>query len=339
MVIGMSANREIKVFATSPYSTEGSSDDYLRKVADVARWSEASGCEGILVYTDNQMLDPWLVSQVIIESTTRLSPLVAVQPVYMHPYSVAKMVSSLAYLYRRRIYLNMVAGGFVNDLASLNDTTPHDRRYDRLIEYTTIIRRLCAGEPAVTFEGEFYRVHNLKLTPPVPPELMPGFLVSGSSEAGLAAATATGATAVKYPKPASEDEGTISSPDKETGVRVGIVARETSNEAWRVARERFPEDRKGQLMHQLAQKSSDSAWHEQLSKRTETGDSPYWLIPFQNYKTFCPYLVGSYERVAEEVSRYLGLGYSTFILDIPPNAEELESIGKVFDFAKTQAVR
>src|SRR5580700_5123467 len=106
----MSANREIKVFATSPYSTEASSTDYLRKVADVARWSEACGCEGILVYTDNQMIDPWLVSQVIIESTSRLSPLVAVQPVYMHPYSVAKMVSSLAYLYQRRIYLNMVAG-------------------------------------------------------------------------------------------------------------------------------------------------------------------------------------------------------------------------------------
>ncbi len=182
-------------------------------------------------------------------------------------------------------------------------------------------------------------MHNLKLTPPVPPDLMPGFLVSGSSEAGLTAAAATGAIAVKYPKPPSEDDGACVRPDMETGVRVGIIARKNSTEAWQVAHERFPEDRKGQIMHQLATISSDSAWHGQLSQRTEPGDSPYWLVPFQNYKSFCPYLVGSYERVGEEVSRYLGLGYTTFILDIPPAAEELESIGRVFDFAKTQAVQ
>ena len=59
-------------------------------VADVARWSEAAGCEGILVYTDNGIVDPWLVSQLILQSTERLAPLVAVQPAYMHPYWVAK---------------------------------------------------------------------------------------------------------------------------------------------------------------------------------------------------------------------------------------------------------
>jgi alkanesulfonate monooxygenase len=46
--------------------------------------------------------------------------------------------------------------------------------------------------------------------------------------------------------------------------------------------------------------------------------------------------VGAYGRVADEISRYLALGYRTFILDIPPNAEELDSIGKVFDIAREQ---
>ena len=27
----------------------------------IARWSEAAGCEGILVYTDNRLVDPWLI--------------------------------------------------------------------------------------------------------------------------------------------------------------------------------------------------------------------------------------------------------------------------------------
>jgi alkanesulfonate monooxygenase len=41
-------------------------------VIDVARWSEEAGSEGILVYTDNSLVDPWLVSQIIVQHTTFL---------------------------------------------------------------------------------------------------------------------------------------------------------------------------------------------------------------------------------------------------------------------------
>src|SRR5207245_9919474 len=83
--------------------------------------------------------------------------------------------------------------------------TPHDKRYERLIEYTLIIRELLAGAAAVSHEGEFCTVKNLRLTPPLPQDLFPGIFVSGSSDAGLAAATAIGATAVQYPKAPSEE--------------------------------------------------------------------------------------------------------------------------------------
>src|SRR5699024_10926397 len=122
----------IEVFSTCPESADYSSEDYVRQVQNVAAWSEEAGCRGILVYADNRLADPWQVSQIIIKSTRHLAPLVAVQPIYMHPYSVAKMVSSLGYMYQRKMYLNMVAGGFKNDLKALNDPTPHDLRYERL---------------------------------------------------------------------------------------------------------------------------------------------------------------------------------------------------------------
>ncbi len=114
-------------------------ETYVQRVIDVAQWSwSKAGCAAILVYTrmTRPIVDPWLVSNIILQNTKTLCPLVAIQPVYMHPYSVAKMVSEkLLYLqYGRRMYLNMVAGGFKNDLISLNDTTPHDERYTRLIE-------------------------------------------------------------------------------------------------------------------------------------------------------------------------------------------------------------
>ncbi|MGH7529182.1 MAG: LLM class flavin-dependent oxidoreductase [Gemmatimonadales bacterium] len=319
----------VEAFSTCEASTDDRGG-YTRRVADVARWSEQAGCTGILVYSDNRLVDPWLVSQIIIQNTQRLCPLVAVQPAYMHPYTVAKMVASLAHLHGRRIYLNMVAGGFKNDLVALNDTTPHDQRYDRLIEYTSLIRQLVAGGP-VSCEGAYYTVKNLKLTPPVPPELFPGIFVSGSSDAGLAAAKAIGATAVKYPKAPGEEVSPGEGVD--AGVRVGIIAREDGDDAWRVARARFPEDRKGQLTHQLAMKVSDSAWHKQLSDLaadTKEQESPYWLVPFENYKTMCPYLVGSYDRVGEELARYITVGYRSFILDIPPSEEELHHTNQTF---------
>jgi len=333
---GTTTDLPIEVFSTCPNSSGTSAESYLKKVANVARWSEQSGCRGILVYTDNSLVDPWLVSQTIIENTVTLCPLVAVQPIYMHPYTVAKMVASFGFLYGRQIYLNMVAGGFKNDLDALNDTTAHDKRYERLTEYTKIIRQLLASSDPISFSGEFYKVSKLKMTPPLPQHLFPGIFVSGSSEAGVAAAEAMGATAIRYPKPAREYETEPIVDDIPSGIRVGIIARQSTEEAWMTAHRRFPEDRKGQLTHQLAMKVSDSSWHEELSKladETRGEQSPYWLVPFENYKTFCPYLVGSYEQVGEELARYMAAGYHSFILDIPPNEEELHHTKLTLDYA------
>lgn len=334
----MNAARKVKsvdLFSTCPQSSLPVEGSYLRHVAEVARWSEAAGCKGILVYSDNSLVDVWLLSQVIVEHTQRLCPLVAVQPIYMHPYAAAKMVASFGYLYGRQIYLNMVAGGFKNDLIALNDTTPHDSRYARLIEYTSIIKQLLSKD-SVTFEGAFYKVDKLKMSPPLSAELFPGIFISGSSEAGLEAAKAIGATAIKYPKPAKECASDPPAEGSDSGIRIGIIARLSASEAWRIAEERFPEDRKGQLTHQLAMKVSDSLWHKQLSNTAEAvknDNSPYWLRPFENYKTFCPYLVGSYEIVANELARYIDLGYKTFILDVPPSKEEFSNIRQTFDCA------
>jgi len=332
----VSSESAIEIISTSPQSKDLPREDYVQNVIDVAQWSEEAGCTAILVYTDNSLVDPWLVSQIILQNTQTLCPLVAIQPIYMHPYSVAKMVASFAHLYERRIYLNMVAGGFRNDLLALNDTTPHDDRYARLVEYTTIIKLLLASPDPVTYEGKFYRVDKLRMTPALAPEYFPGILMSGSSDAGLAAAKAVDAVAVQYPKPARECEPAASLNGLRAGVRVGIIARETSEEAWNIAYERFPGDRKGQIAHQLAMKVSDSQWHKQISeiaKDDNFAQGVYWTWPFENYKTFCPYLVGSYQDVSEEVCRYLAIGYRMFILDIPPSRPELQHVQAVFQMA------
>jgi alkanesulfonate monooxygenase len=215
----------------------------LRHVIDIAHWSEEFFCTGMLIYTDNGLIDPWLIAQIVIENTNRLMPLVAVQPIYMHPYSVAKLIASIAYLHNRPIALNMLAGGFRNDLIALGDTTEHDDRYVRTTEYTQIITRLLEGDGETTLTGKYYSVTNLKMTPALPTELFPEILISGSSPAGMAAAKAIGAMAIRYPQP-PEFEATeydALATGVKCGIRVGIIAREGSEEAWRIAHQRFPE--------------------------------------------------------------------------------------------------
>jgi alkanesulfonate monooxygenase len=328
----------VGIFTTCPQSKDLDRPDYVRQVIEIAHWSEEFHCDGMLIYTDNGLVDPWLIAQIVVENTEHLMPLVAVQPIYMHPYSVAKLVTSIAYLHNRRIALNMLAGGFRNDLLALGDTTEHDDRYLRTTEYTQIIRRLLQGDGATELNGKYYSVKNLKMTPPLPPELFPEILISGSSAAGMAAAQAIGATAIRYPQPAEfeEAERDALATGTKCGMRVGVIARKDDEEAWRVAHERFPEDRRGQLAHQVAMKVSDSVWHKQLSaldQRSQSDDSPYWLGPMQNYKTFCPYIVGSYARVATELGRYISLGFRTVILDIPPSRDELAHVMESFRMA------
>jgi alkanesulfonate monooxygenase len=335
---GVSYASTVNVFSTAPQSDGLDETVYLARLAEVARWSEQAGCKGILIYTDNRLVDAWLVAQAVIQNTEALCPLVACQPVYMHPYAIAKMVSSFGYFYGRQVYLNMVAGGFRGDLLALGDDTPHDARYDRLLEYTTIVKQLLAGGP-VSFTGRFYRVENLSLKPALPPGLFPGIFLSGSSDAGMAAARALGATAIEYPNPV--EEYGMACERANAGIRIGIIADESEERAWEIAHDRFPGDRKGQLTHKLTMKVSDSAWHKQLSdldRKLGSGKSRYWLWPFKNYKTFCPYLVGSHEQVAGELAKYIGAGFTNFILDIPAEEQDLRTAGTVFRMAAESSV-
>jgi alkanesulfonate monooxygenase len=334
---------EVDIFSTAPQSSEYETLRYAAHLAEVASWSEKAGCRGILIYSDNSLVDPWLVAHQILENTERLCPLVAVQPAYLHPYSAAKMVASLSYLYGRKIYLNMIAGGFRGDLLALCDETTHDDRYSRLYEYTTIIKGLLVNGEPFNFCGQFYRIRNLVMRPALPRELVPGLFISGTSEAGARAARLLDAVAVEYPEQGSKYEDTKRA--SKAGIRIGIIAAEDSEQAWARAYQRFPGDSVGRIKHVAAMRISDSQWHKNLAKlERETTEScrTYWLWPFRNYNTFCPYLVGSYCEVSEEIVTYLKAGFTNFILDIPREEIDLQRARRVFDLAlekSAQAMR
>jgi alkanesulfonate monooxygenase len=318
---GVGIQTALQVFSTCP-PCETEAEGYIRRIREAARWSEEAGCTGMLVSAENSLADPWLVSQIVIQSTESLCPLVAVQPAHMHPYAVAKAVSTLAFLHGRRVFLNILAGGFKSDSAALSHPTAQHGRYARLVEYTQVIQQLLNRQGPVTFEGKFYSVTDLTLRPRLGAELHPGILISGSPEAGMAAARETGAIAIQYPEPPLLEPSRLSRHSGRYGVRVGIVTRPRGEDAWSAALARFPGG--GRLDGHRATQASDSR-------------DTYWVHPFENYQSSCPYLVGSYQDVADEVSRYAANGYHTFILDIPAAREEFEHIGRMFQTASRKA--
>jgi alkanesulfonate monooxygenase len=104
-VRGNSGCATVDVFSTCPPPTGAGGGEYVQRVIDVARWSEETDCRGILVYADNGLVDPF---PDYYSEHHRSVVAGRRQPVYMHPYTVAKIIACLGQVYGRRIYLNMV---------------------------------------------------------------------------------------------------------------------------------------------------------------------------------------------------------------------------------------
>lgn len=312
---------------------------YLESVKQTARYADEAGWEAVLIYTDHRQIDPWLLAQHIVQHSSRLRPLVAVQPAYAHPFTVAKATWSIAALYGRQVYLNMVAGDFPRDRGSLYDDLSHDDRYERLVEYASVVKAVFQDKRPTTFVGRYYRVKDLQLASPVAPELFPEITVSGSSPAGLAAARRLSGRAIHYLRPPGEYADDAFNPQLQDGVRLGIIVRETADEAWRKAYQRFPASANGAALRDFASSVSDSSWVKDLSTRADqqSGDDPYWLSPYKHAQTSCPYLVGSMTSVADRLARCIQVGLRTFLLDLPEDAEDSRRIAAVFELARTRA--
>jgi alkanesulfonate monooxygenase len=334
----------IEVYTSSPSETVPSPESYVARLRQVAQWSDWHGCRGMLIYTDNRSSDPWVLAQDVIAHTETLAPLIAVQPVYMHPYAAAQKLAALARVYKRSIDLNFVAGGFQYDLAALDDRLGHDARYERLSEYGSILTKLLKGD-RVTIKGQYYNVFGLKLDWNVSTDLYPMLTASGSSPAGLKCAQALGAVAVMYPKPLEPHQVSNSSSvfseaqsaGVHTGIRIGILARESAEDAWTEAKMRFPENPSGEAMRKSAVQATDSSWLRQLSTLADqekaAGRDVYWLGPFGSLKSFCPYLVGAYDEVASYLAAYLRGGVRLIILDAPREEQDLDHAYRVIQRA------
>jgi alkanesulfonate monooxygenase len=319
--------RVVKVFTVMPRTQ--SAPQYLKKLRSLAACSEAIGCTGMLLFLGNDTpVDPWLAAHTILSETRSLRPLVAVNPVYMHPFAAARMISSLTLLFRRRIYLNLITGTSTADHAALDDGLPHDARYRRLGEYAAAVNMLLSrGRPA-SFEGEYYRLRNAQLIPGVADEMRPGMLLAGHSASARVLAESIGAESLQMLGPTLNDV-----PARVTAFNFGVVARDSRDAAVEAAKRLFPVDDIGQEVAAKAMAATDATWKRALWKdftSEEIGADGYWLGPFRNGHADCPYLVGDHGSIAKHIVQLVERGCRTLIIDTPGDEQEIREIARAF---------
>jgi alkanesulfonate monooxygenase len=315
----------LRIFSAIPRNPDNPRahvDDLVR----VARFGDRHGLAGTLLFTSNDTpVDPWAMAQHIVAQTQLCAPLIAVNPVYAHPFTVAKLVSSLGELHRRKVYLNMITGAATGDLTALGDAEPHQERYARLEEFIRIVRQLLGSPRPLSFKGRYYATDNLQLRPRLPPDLMPEFLLAGQSDAAHRVARETGALMMQM-LPKDLEQG-IRSP----GINLGIFARADRRQAIRDAGHRFQDSAEARQLLAFSMDNTDSTWKRRLADsggKGELHDNGYWLLPFLTYQADCPYLVGSYQEIGAHLRRFAELNVTTMILDMVADDDELVHIAK-----------
>jgi len=315
----------LRIFPATPRNHEPTS--HIDNIMRVARFSEINGFEGPLLFTGNDIaVEPWTMAQHILSQTTKISPLIAVNPVYMHPFTVARLVSSFAQLYGRKVYLNMVTGTATSDLSAIGEQHSHEDRYLRLGEFISIVRKLLVSARPISFNGKFYSLRNLQLRPSFPVALLPEFLIAGQSDDALRVSSEMGCLAMQMLPPTLED-GLSNAP----GVNMGIVARQERDQAWRAAHVLFQDSAENRDVLKYTMSNTDSVWKRRLGAEAEIEElreNGYWLGPFMNYQADCPYLVGSYSDVGSSLRRFVEKKISTIILDVIADEEELQHVSR-----------
>ncbi|HUP13950.1 MAG TPA: LLM class flavin-dependent oxidoreductase [Niastella sp.] len=323
------ASNDFRVFTTIR-RIEGVTD-YTGALRSFFRTNDQYGFTGSLIFQNNTNdIEPWVIAQELLSCTASLSPFIAVNPIYMHPYTAAQKILSLTRLYNRKIYINFITGTSLSDLDAMNGLLSHEERYQRLTEYMAIVSHLLTSRVPLTNNGRYYQVKNLRLTGQLAAALTPEIYIAGSSaDAGLAREK-TGAGKIEMARPLA---ACTTRPAENVIIHFGIIAAADAATARQQLLDdysaRFPEAKE---LFDLSMKNTDATWKTLLKEEKE--DHIYRLEPFKHFSADCPYLVGSYEQVAQYLNHYITGGRKTFIIEA--DHHQLESIHTVLQLLNRQ---
>ena len=314
--------------------------DYMKQIAQAA---ESLGYGGVLLPTGKSAEDPWIAAASLVPVTQRLKFLVALRPSTISPTVSARQAATLDRLSNGRLLVNIVAGGDARDLEADGTFLSHDERYEHAREFLDVWTRLLKGE-AVDHEGRHLRVKGARQLFPAVQKPHPPLYFGGSSEAAHALAAEQVDLYLTWGEPpadvakkfddirrrAAEHGRTV-----RFGVRLHVIARETTDEAWAAADRLISHLDDATIASANASLSRmDSEGQKRMlalhgGSRAKLEISPnLWAGVGLVRGGAGTALVGDGETIARRLEEFRDLGADTFVLSGYPHLEEAYSFAE-----------
>ncbi|WP_411871661.1 FMNH2-dependent alkanesulfonate monooxygenase [Vulcanococcus limneticus] len=307
---------------------------YLRQIAVAA---EHLGYDGLLIPTGSSCLDPWVTAASLVAVTQRLKLLVALRTSLSGPTASARQAATLDQALGGRLLLNVVPGGDAHELAADGVFLDHDERYAAADEFLTVWRDLLAGRQ-VDFHGRHVQVEGARnLFPPVS-RPHPPLYFGGSSPAAHALAAKHVDAYLSWGEPLEQLAEKFADVRRRAaehgrsvrfGVRLHVIVRETSAEAWAAADRlisRLDDDAIDRAQDYYARMDSEgqrrmAALHGGRRDRLVVGPNLWAGVGLVRGGAGTA-LVGDPEEIAARLQEYADLGVETFVLSGYPHLEE-----------------
>lgn len=309
----------------------------LPYLSQIARAADDLGYFGVLLPTGRSCEDSWLIASAMVPLTERLRFLVAVRPGLLQPAVAARMTATLDRISDGRLLINVVTGGDPVEAKGDGLFLPHAERYAVTDEFLSIYRRLLQLED-VTFEGRHLRIEGGKLLFPPVQAPYPPLYFGGSSDAGISVAADHCDVYLTWGEPPADVADKLAAAKAAAarrgrtfsyGIRLHVIVRETSAEAWAAAEDliRHVDD----ATIATAQKTFaryDSVGQQRMARlhggrRDKLEVSPnLWAGVGLVRGGAGTALVGNPDEVATRMKEYMALGIDRFILSGYPHLEE-----------------
>ncbi len=307
---------------------------YMREIAVTA---ERLGYDGLLIPTGSSCLDPWVTASSLVAATTRIKLLVALRTSLSGPTASARQAATLDEALNGRLLLNVVPGGDATELAADGVFLPHDARYDAADEFLTVWRRLLQGEK-VDFKGKHLEVQGARNYFPPVSKPYPPLYFGGSSPAAHELAAKHVDAYLTWGEPPAEVAKKIADVRERAakhgrivrfGVRLHVIVRETSAEAWAAADKlisKLTDEDIAAAQANYARMDSEgqrrmAALHGGRRDKLVVGPNLWAGVGLVRGGAGTA-LVGNPEEVAARLKEYADLGVDTFVLSGYPHLEE-----------------
>jgi alkanesulfonate monooxygenase len=315
----------------------------IKYLSEIAQAAENVGFEGVLTPTGTGCDDSWILCSAVAQHCRRIKPIVAFRPSSIAPAWAAHSAATFQRMTGNRLIVNVVTGGNPAEQRSIGDFLPHDARYARTDEFLEIFDR-CFGDAPFDFEGEHFKVEQASLL--IEAEKPPVYF-GGASPAAVQVAARHADCYLMWGerrdqlieriaaiRAAAAAHGRTVRP----GLRLLIIARDTSDEAWAVA-DRLLASMDEATMQQARDTfaSMDSVGQARMTALLENTslttrdleiEPRLWAGPALVRDGAGTAVVGDYDEVAEKLADYIDIGFEEFILSGYPHLEEAYRVGE-----------